>query len=81
MWKQFLYSIRRKNFLLLPLILKIENGELWAWGVNNQGQLGLGNCFNEEGVKKIDLLKDYKFIDICCGANHSLAITGIFNCK
>merc|ERR1711991_272204 len=47
-----------------------ENGEVYSFGYNNNGQLGLGN--NEESYNSpqlISSLKDIEFIE--CGGGHA----------
>ena len=47
------------------LILK-NNGEVWVFGSNQNGQLGFSNFFNEIGKPKL-LMTDPKIKLICCG--------------
>jgi alpha-tubulin suppressor-like RCC1 family protein len=52
----------------------IVNGDAYSWGLNNVGQLGLG-----DGEDKFTpQLQQYfsKAIDISCGIYHTLALTG-----
>ncbi len=49
------------------------NGDLYAWGDNSYGQLGLGkNAHSYNYPRKINL---GKIISVDCGANHTVAIT------
>ncbi|KAJ9585786.1 hypothetical protein L9F63_002423 [Diploptera punctata] len=53
-----------------------NNGELYAWGSNSHGQLGLGTKVEVE--KKPVLVRSLKGIPIAfiaCGANHSFAVS------
>lgn len=48
-----------------------DDGTLWSWGFNNDGQLGNGTLTNSPIPIKIST---YQWIDISAGAAHSLAI-------
>jgi alpha-tubulin suppressor-like RCC1 family protein len=43
-----------KPFLTRPAAVT-DRGELWTWGFNEKGQLGLGHRFNQEFPKKVAL--------------------------
>ena len=51
-----------------------EGGDLWAWGYNNQGRLGLGDTTNEGLPQRMDL--DAKIVAVAtnCLANHTLIL-------
>ena len=51
---------------------EIKNGELYTWGNNIFGQLGLGDSLPKMGVFKVNPETDWK--QISAGANHALAI-------
>jgi alpha-tubulin suppressor-like RCC1 family protein len=51
---------------------EIKNGELYAWGNNIFGQLGLGDTLPKTGVFKVNTETDWK--QISAGTNHALAI-------
>ena len=58
--------------------LKIKENEIYCWGYNHCGQLGLGN--NENQYKPVKYYNDMfnkpcKFIFISCGWNHSFGLT------
>lgn len=48
-----------------------ENGSLWAWGANAQGQLGLGTTRTELAPKRVGTLT---WLAIAGGARHSVAL-------
>jgi alpha-tubulin suppressor-like RCC1 family protein len=53
-----------------------EKGEVYSWGLNNYGQLGIG--IDEEFTNepsKINLDYIVRFVDFSCGKFHSLALT------
>jgi alpha-tubulin suppressor-like RCC1 family protein len=54
-----------------------SDGNLWAWGRNEEGQLGDGNYsggYNRFTPEKIATAADGPWIDIAAGAVHSLAL-------
>lgn len=51
------------------------NNNIWSTGLNNKGQLGLGDINNRNNFELID---DIKALDIGCGNEHSIIID-IFN--
>jgi len=50
----------------------LEEGSLWSWGKNQNGQLGLGNTTNYSVPKQVGLLKTWK--QITQGADYCMAI-------
>jgi hypothetical protein len=53
-----------------------RNGEVYAWGSNNWGQIGSGSVkLNQPIPKKVMGLQNEKIIAISCGGYHSLALT------
>lgn len=59
----------------------VEDGSLFLWGRNNQGQLGHGPgapSFDYK-PKKVRGISEIK--DVALGAAHTLAATGIFFCS
>jgi len=54
-------------------IALVDNGEIWAWGANEMGQLGLGHSKMVDRPTKV--LSSEKFTQISCGASHSIALT------
>lgn len=47
-------------------------GDIWAWGKNSYGQLGLGNTDDQPYAVKIPEISNIK--EISCGYNHSMAL-------
>ena len=53
------------------LLLKAD-GTLWAWGLNQNGQLGLGDGINRLSPSRVGTDNDWSYI--CSGGWHSLAL-------
>lgn len=51
---------------------EIKNGELYTWGNNKFGQLGLGDTLTKAGIFKINNATDWK--QVSAGVSHALAI-------
>ncbi len=49
-----------------------KNGDVWAFGNNQYGQLGLGNLIDRPNPTKVNL--PVKIIYVACGAYHSMVI-------
>ena len=57
----------------------LDNGWVYGWGWNSQGQLGFTSQKNNVCIgapKRIDALSSISVSDICCGNTHSAALTG-----
>ena len=50
----------------------MESGNLWAWGLNNKGQLGDGTTSDKSAPVKIK--SGTKFKSVSAGTAHSMAI-------
>jgi alpha-tubulin suppressor-like RCC1 family protein len=44
-------------------------------GSNSNGELGNGSFDNSTSINRIDFFNNKTVVDICCGMNHTLAIT------
>ncbi|XP_054155256.1 RCC1 and BTB domain-containing protein 1-like [Oppia nitens] len=51
------------------------NGDIYSWGYNNNGELGIGTTVNSNRPNLIDGLVGKRIVDISCGYDHSLALT------
>ena len=63
-------------------IFKTHSEEIYCWGKNNLGQLGIGNTYNQPNPFKSTICPD-NIIDIKCGENHTLILTSsqeIYSC-
>ena len=52
-----------------------ESGEVYSWGYNENGELGLGNFESPKTLLQKVTVSGVKFTDIKAGYNHSLALT------
>ncbi|XP_063173869.1 RCC1 and BTB domain-containing protein 2-like isoform X1 [Candoia aspera] len=53
----------------------VENGEVYVWGYNGNGQLGLGNGGNQPTPCRIAALQGIHVQRIACGYAHTLVLT------
>lgn len=53
----------------------IDNGEVYAWGYNGNGQLGMGNNVNQPSPCRVSSLQNVIISQIVCGYNHTLALS------
>lgn len=53
-----------------------ESGEVYAWGHNRSGQLGLGDTTNRPKPCRVDSLTSERVIEIGAGWSHSICVTG-----
>jgi len=51
-----------------------ENGELYMWGHNGFGQLGLGDRKNRDVPTQVEALHGRHVVALACGGLHSLAM-------
>lgn len=54
------------------------DGEVYAWGRNEKGQLGIGHAMDRKTPTLVEGLKDKFIVQAACGRNHSLFLTGAF---
>jgi len=55
----------------------LGNGELWAMGRNNEGQLGLGDSKDRTTPEQVTALAGRKVAAVACGANYTVAALGL----
>lgn len=53
----------------------LENGEVYGWGYNGNGQLGLGNNVNQPNPCRVQLLQGVIISQLVCGYAHTLALS------
>jgi alpha-tubulin suppressor-like RCC1 family protein len=53
----------------------LEDGQVYAWGFNRAGQLGLGDFKNVANMTLVTALKDLQVADVFTAANSSLCLT------
>uniref|UniRef100_A0A8C8A5J7 Regulator of chromosome condensation (RCC1) and BTB (POZ) domain containing protein 2 n=1 Tax=Oryzias sinensis TaxID=183150 RepID=A0A8C8A5J7_9TELE len=53
----------------------LDNGEIYGWGYNCNGQLGLGNNGNQQTPCRIAALQGVNVVQVACGYAHTLALT------
>uniref|UniRef100_A0A7N8X9I1 Regulator of chromosome condensation (RCC1) and BTB (POZ) domain containing protein 2 n=1 Tax=Mastacembelus armatus TaxID=205130 RepID=A0A7N8X9I1_9TELE len=53
----------------------LDNGEVYGWGYNCNGQLGLGNNGNQQTPCRIAALQGVNIVQVSCGYAHTLALT------
>lgn len=56
-------------------MVALENGEVYAWGYNGNGQLGLGNNINQLNACKITNLQGIVITKVVCGYAHTMALS------
>ena len=59
--------------LLTGVAMVVVNNQLWTWGYNNDGQLGIGHTNNQLQPVKVPI--DKSFVAIAAGGYHSLALS------
>ena len=63
------------HLLGLQGVLHCRSGEVFAWGINDFGQLGNGSTFYATAPAMVEGLATTPVADIAAGGWHSLAIT------
>ncbi|XP_076453620.1 RCC1 and BTB domain-containing protein 1-like [Babylonia areolata] len=53
----------------------IDNGEVYGWGYNGNGQLGLGNNVNQPNPCRLQSLQGIIISQLACGYAHTLALS------
>lgn len=56
-------------------IVLTDTGELFSWGYNGNGQLGIGNNTNQQQPAKVTGLNGKQIQKVVCGMAHVLALT------
>ncbi len=58
------------------LVVMAINSEVWATGLNNYGQLGLGHTTNQHLLQHVEALDDKAITETTGGAHFSMALSG-----
>uniref|UniRef100_A0A1B6FAI1 BTB domain-containing protein n=1 Tax=Cuerna arida TaxID=1464854 RepID=A0A1B6FAI1_9HEMI len=53
----------------------IDDGEVYAWGYNGSGQLGIGHNINQQVPTKVMGLANVVIVKVVCGYAHTLALS------
>lgn len=56
-------------------LLASVSGDCYTWGVNDDGQLGLGDTTERQRPTKLTELSNKHIIDVASGHGHSLVLT------
>jgi len=51
-----------------------DSGQLYMWGFNEKGQLGLGHRFNSDVPRLVHSLNDIRLVGVACGSHHTVAL-------
>ena len=51
-------------------------GNVWVWGQNAEGQLGLGDLSQRNQPEIVTYLLEISVTKIVCGAYHTMILTG-----
>jgi len=52
-----------------------EDGEVYAWGLNVKGQLGMGDNRNRKTPTRMESMKDHNVVAVAVGRQHCLMLT------
>jgi alpha-tubulin suppressor-like RCC1 family protein len=55
--------------------MSVDNGDVYSWGRSAKGQLGHGRDVTLISPAAITALRHKSIVKICCGAEHSAALT------
>lgn len=56
-------------------MLLLNNGNIYTWGNNSLGELGLGDKENRVIPTLVSTLQNVRILKISCGSSHSFAIS------
>ena len=56
-------------------VVLTDNGNIWSWGENKAGQLGLGNLISTSQPQMVSDLDEQEVIMVGCGDEHTVCIT------
>jgi DNA repair exonuclease SbcCD ATPase subunit len=64
------------NFVSQEISEFLGGKEIYSFGLNSKGQLGLGNTINQNIPQLISFFKNEKIKNIACGGSHAIIQTG-----
>ncbi len=70
-WPQTVLSSKNLSCLILLLI---DEGQLFSWGWNEHGNLGLGDTKDRSMPSLVEALGDVQVVLVATGGAHSLAV-------
>lgn len=56
-------------------LILTDEGQVWSWGWNQDGQLGVGSTDHSAVPRQVPGLTGVKVIDVVAGSDHSLVLT------
>ena len=56
-------------------VVVTDNGNVWAWGANNAGQLGLGHLNQTPTPTMVEALEEQEVTHVACGNEHTVVVT------
>lgn len=56
-------------------MMVLDSGELFGWGYNGNGQLGIGNNINQLSPCRVSALSGLVIVKVVCGYAHTLALS------
>ena len=56
-------------------VVVTDNGNVWAWGDNKCGQLGIGNLISTATPAPLITLDEQEVTHVACGAEHTVVVT------
>lgn len=59
------------------IYLCVDAGQLYTWGFNEKGQLGLGHRFNCDAPRLVHTLHGVHLVGVACGAHHTVVLDGM----
>lgn len=55
-----------------------ENGKLYSWGLNSNGQLGLGHIDDINEPQLVEMISKFDVVGISCSETHCACVTSIY---
>lgn len=58
------------------VVLPVDEGELYVWGCNRDGQLGVGTDVNHLTPWPVTALRGYRVLCVAAGYGHTVVVAG-----